>query len=138
MYGSSSNNGSNNCAETSISGEDEEKRSQAYSSQTDYAMVRIGFALGSSNTGDAAVRPQCGHHTVHLSVVMCASYCSFIAMKIVAKRFMVLYSYKPHSYKVYGYKVCGYRLWFTAASRNTHTDNFFFEKVALRVVEKSS
>lgn len=41
MYGSSSNNGSNNCAETSISGEDEEKRSQAYSSQTDYAMVRI-------------------------------------------------------------------------------------------------
>ena len=41
MYGSSSNNGSNNCAETSISGEDEEKRSQAYSSQTDYAMVSI-------------------------------------------------------------------------------------------------
>ena len=41
MYGSSSNNGSNNCAETSISGEDEEKRSQAYSSQTDYAMVGI-------------------------------------------------------------------------------------------------
>lgn len=42
MYGTSSNNGSNNgCTETSISGEDEEKRSQGYSSQTDYAMVSI-------------------------------------------------------------------------------------------------
>lgn len=40
MYGTNSNGSNNGCAtETSMSGEDEEKRSQAYSSQTDYAMV---------------------------------------------------------------------------------------------------